>query len=311
MARRSRRRSTPPELLVTTGSQQGLDLVARVLVEPGDAVLVELPTFTGAISAFGNAQAALARRRAAGRRGYRPRRPRARDGPAAARRHARRSCSTWCPISRTRPGGCCSQDRRRALLEWAESATTVSSSKTIPMARSTSRARYRPAPSARSRRTMTSGRVIYLSSFSKTLAPGFRVGWMAAPTPARRTLRDRQAGRRPGQRYARSARSRARRCAAAWSSGWRRACARTYRARRDAMTAALRARLDGPPLLGARHAAASSVGDAAAGRGRCGAARACARGTSDLRSRQRLLRRRLRPRHHPARVLGGARAADR
>src|SRR5262245_26653814 len=44
----------PPELLVTTGSQQGLDLVARVLVGPDDAVLVEAPTFTGAISAFGN-----------------------------------------------------------------------------------------------------------------------------------------------------------------------------------------------------------------------------------------------------------------
>src|SRR5262245_8359452 len=47
---------TAPELLVTTGSQQGLDLVARVLVGPGDAVLVEAPTFTGALSAFGNAQ---------------------------------------------------------------------------------------------------------------------------------------------------------------------------------------------------------------------------------------------------------------
>src|SRR6187455_1952957 len=40
---------TPPQLLVTTGSQQGLDLVARVLVNRGDAVLMELPTFTGAI----------------------------------------------------------------------------------------------------------------------------------------------------------------------------------------------------------------------------------------------------------------------
>jgi 2-aminoadipate transaminase len=38
-------------LLITTGSQQGLDLVTRVLVNAGDVVLVELPTYTGAITA--------------------------------------------------------------------------------------------------------------------------------------------------------------------------------------------------------------------------------------------------------------------
>src|SRR5204862_1785315 len=52
--------STPDEMIVTTGSQQALDLVARVFVDPGDVVLVELPTYTGAITAFRNAQASLA-----------------------------------------------------------------------------------------------------------------------------------------------------------------------------------------------------------------------------------------------------------
>src|SRR5262245_33583027 len=47
------------DLLVTTGSQQGLDLVARVLIDPGDVILVELPTYVGAISAFRNVQAAM------------------------------------------------------------------------------------------------------------------------------------------------------------------------------------------------------------------------------------------------------------
>ena len=46
-------------LLITTGSQQGLDLVARVLLDPGDVVLVELPTYTGAITAFRNVQAQM------------------------------------------------------------------------------------------------------------------------------------------------------------------------------------------------------------------------------------------------------------
>ena len=52
--------STRDDLLITSGSQQGIDLIARVLVSPGDVVLVELPTFTGGIAAFRNAQAELA-----------------------------------------------------------------------------------------------------------------------------------------------------------------------------------------------------------------------------------------------------------
>src|SRR5260370_16193545 len=51
--------SAHEELLVTTGSQQGLDLVARVLIDPGDVILVELPTYVGAISAFRNVQASM------------------------------------------------------------------------------------------------------------------------------------------------------------------------------------------------------------------------------------------------------------
>src|SRR6185503_16750701 len=46
-------------LLVTTGSQQGLDLVARVLLDPGDVALVELPAYTGAITAFRNVRAQM------------------------------------------------------------------------------------------------------------------------------------------------------------------------------------------------------------------------------------------------------------
>ena len=47
------------EVLITSGSQQGLDLAARVLVSPGEVVLVELPTFTGGIAAFRNVEAEL------------------------------------------------------------------------------------------------------------------------------------------------------------------------------------------------------------------------------------------------------------
>ena len=47
------------QIIVTTGSQQGLDLVARVLLDPGDVVLLELPSYTGAITAFRNVGASL------------------------------------------------------------------------------------------------------------------------------------------------------------------------------------------------------------------------------------------------------------
>jgi 2-aminoadipate transaminase len=42
----------PSQVLITTGSQQGLDLVAKVLIDPGSRVLVETPTYLGALQAF-------------------------------------------------------------------------------------------------------------------------------------------------------------------------------------------------------------------------------------------------------------------
>ena len=57
--RARRRRPRSSGCWSRTGSQQGLDLVARVLVDPGDVVLVELPTYTGAITAFRNVQAEM------------------------------------------------------------------------------------------------------------------------------------------------------------------------------------------------------------------------------------------------------------
>ena len=45
-------RVSPDQVLITTGSQQGLDLVAKVLIDEGSRVLVETPTYLGALQAF-------------------------------------------------------------------------------------------------------------------------------------------------------------------------------------------------------------------------------------------------------------------
>jgi len=170
--------ATLDEVLITSGSQQGLDLVARVLVTPGDAVLVELPAYTGAIAAFKNAQAQLVgvtqdedginledldevcqRERRAGRRV---------------------NLLYLVPNFQNPTGLLLGLEKRQRLVEWAERRDVLIveddpyGSLYFEDVASEEETRAIRACDAR-------GRVIYLSTFSKTLAPGFRVGWMVAP----------------------------------------------------------------------------------------------------------------------------------
>ena len=70
------------------------------------------------------------------------------------------------------------------------------------------------------------GRIVYLSSFSKTLAPGYRVAWIDAPPPIAAKLEDRETGRGPVHRHTRSAGRLRGRTPRAFSSGSCRCCAR-------------------------------------------------------------------------------------
>ena len=172
--------TTSDELIITTGSQQGLDLVARVLLDPGDVVLVELPTYTGAISAFVNVQARLAgvkqdedginledldvvcaRERAAGRRVR---------------------FLYLVPNFQNPTGLLISLEKRRRLLEWAERRDVLIVEDdpygVLYFDDVAREADTRPIKADDDR-----GRVIYMSTFSKTLAPGFRTAWVAAPAP--------------------------------------------------------------------------------------------------------------------------------
>lgn len=166
------------ELLVTSGSQQGIDLIARVLVSPGDVVLVELPTFTGAIAAFRNAQAALV--------GIRQ------EADGISLEHLDQVCQRLqhegrrvkllyvIPNFQNPTGVLLGLDKRRQLLEWA-ARRDVLIVEDDPYGSLYFEDVATPDETRPLKADDAEGRVLYLSTFSKTLAPGFRVGWMTAP----------------------------------------------------------------------------------------------------------------------------------
>jgi 2-aminoadipate transaminase len=167
-------------LLVTTGSQQGLDLVARVLLDPGDVALVELPAYTGAITAFRNVQAELVGiRQDAGGIDLDDL-----DRVLGRLRGAGRRVRFLyvVPNFQNPTGLLLAPERRRALLEWASRQDLLivedDPYRDIYFDETGDEAAIRPLKA-----DDTEGRVLYLSSFSKTLAPGFRTAWMAAPAP--------------------------------------------------------------------------------------------------------------------------------
>jgi len=166
------------QLIVTSGSQQGIDLIARVLVSPGDVVLVELPTFTGAIAAFKNMQAEL--------RGVRLED----DGISLEHlddvwQHATNAGRAvkllyLVPNFQNPTGSLLALTKRRNVLEWAERRDVL-----IVEDDPYGQLYFEDVATEAETRPICAddrnGRVLYLSTVSKMLAPGFRVGWMKAP----------------------------------------------------------------------------------------------------------------------------------
>jgi 2-aminoadipate transaminase len=179
MARRSAPTSAD-RLLVTTGSQQGLDLLARVLLDPGDVVLVELPTYTGAITAFRNVQAQMVGVR------QQPDGIDLEDLDAVHQRlsrEGRRVRTLYVVPNFQNPTGLLmSLPKRQAVLEWA-ARRNVLILEDDPYCELYFDDTAGPSDVRPIRADDTEGRVVYLSSFSKTLAPGFRVAWIDAPAP--------------------------------------------------------------------------------------------------------------------------------
>lgn len=158
-------------ILILSGSTQGVGLVGRLLLNPGDEVVVEVPTYIGAIQAFRALQARVI--------GV----PMDKDGmrvdllESILARHRPRLIYTQ-PTFQNPTGVSMTPERRRRLLLLSRRYST-------PILEDDPYGEVyfqgkRPQPL---KALDTSGQVIYLSTFSKILAPGLRVAWLAAPEP--------------------------------------------------------------------------------------------------------------------------------
>ncbi|MCC7367701.1 MAG: PLP-dependent aminotransferase family protein [Chloroflexi bacterium] len=163
--------ATADEILITNGSQQGLDLVAKIFLNPGDAVCLENPSYMGAIQAFDSYQADYVIV------------PMDDDGmkseelDAILTKHPAKFIYAL-PNFQNPSGRWMSVERRKILVETAKKHN-------IPIIEDDPYGELRFEGEARpSLRSLWPEGVIYLGTFSKILAPGFRLGWMVIPQAA-------------------------------------------------------------------------------------------------------------------------------
>jgi 2-aminoadipate transaminase len=159
----------PDTILVTSGSQQGIDYVARLMIDPGDPILVEGPTYVGAMQAFDAYEPTYVTV---------PVDHEGMDVPALAstldRMERPPKFIYTIPTFQNPTGNSMSLARRHALVE-------LSRDRGIPILEDDPYGEIYfdnpPPPALRA----ISQDVIYLGTFSKTIAPGIRVGWTVAP----------------------------------------------------------------------------------------------------------------------------------
>jgi len=164
------------DILVTTGSQQSLDLVGKIFLDPGDLVLTENPTYLAAIQSFQCFESSFLAA------------PTDEDGidPDAVDALAARTKPRFLyviPNFQNPTGRTLSLERRRALYEVARKRDLL-----IVEDDPYGKLRYRGDHLPPIKAFDEDGRVLYLSTFSKTVAPGFRAGWAVVPPEIRARL---------------------------------------------------------------------------------------------------------------------------
>lgn len=154
----------PSEVIVVNGSQQALDLVMRVLVDPGDPVAIEDPHYDGVREAL----------RATGAR-LRPV-PVDREGLDPARIPDDAGMVFVTPSHQFPTGAILSLDRRLALLKWARRRNAV-----IVEDDYDGEFHYDGRPLESLQGLDREGRIVYIGTFSRTVFPSLRIGYLIAP----------------------------------------------------------------------------------------------------------------------------------
>ncbi|MFH7598594.1 PLP-dependent aminotransferase family protein [Streptomyces racemochromogenes] len=173
-------RGHPDDVVVTVGSQMGLDLVARLFCDPGDVVLAEGPSYVGALGSFATYQAQVVHV-AMDEHGLVPDRLRA--ALRQARNAGRRVKMLYTIPNFHNPSGVTLAVGRRAEILEICRAYGVLVVEDNPYGLLGFDGRTYPAL-----HSLDPENVVYLGSFSKTFAPGLRVGWVLAPRAVREKL---------------------------------------------------------------------------------------------------------------------------
>jgi len=169
---------SPEEVLITNGSQQALDLIGKILLNPGDTVFAEQPAYIGGLSAFDHYEVKFkgipiddngldVDRLAAYLEANSAKSPEEAETP--------KLCYIV-PNFQNPTGVTLSADRRRKLVELA---TTYGFC--IAEDNPYGELRFEGSPKPHVKTFDTRGAVLYLGSFSKTLFPGFRIGYVIGP----------------------------------------------------------------------------------------------------------------------------------
>jgi DNA-binding transcriptional MocR family regulator len=168
------------DVTITTGSQQALDLVTRTFVDPGDVILAEAPSYVGALGTFRAYQSQIVHV-AMDEAGLRP--DALEQAIVSCRAQGQRVKFLYTIPNFNNPSGITmSLQRRHQVLDVARrhDLLIVEDNPYGLLALDSD-----PIPAIRS---LDAEQVIYLGSFSKTFAPGFRVGWALAPHAVREKL---------------------------------------------------------------------------------------------------------------------------
>jgi 2-aminoadipate transaminase len=169
-------RADPDEMIVTTGGQQVIDLVAKTLIDPGDVVICEAPTYPGAVPVFSSYEADVVQIEMDS------------DGmridlleetlEQLDRDKRRPKFIYTVPTFQNPAGVTLSEPRRRRLVQIArEKELLVLEDNPYGLLR------YEGEPLPPLFALDGGEYVLYLGTFSKILSPGIRLGWLVAPDP--------------------------------------------------------------------------------------------------------------------------------